>query len=115
MRSRRVTRVVRGADLLASTPWQIDLQEALGLPRPIYGHLPLVAEPDGTKLSKSRAVPLDPSQWPMGLHDPYAFVPAPPAELAQASIKDVWKWALAHWNPQALAGRAVRLSAGRDN
>ena len=49
-----VTRVVRGADLLASTPWQIDLQEALSLPRPIYGHLPLLLEPDGAKLSKSR-------------------------------------------------------------
>ena len=49
-----VTRVVRGADLLASTPWQMELQDALGLPRPIYGHLPLVTEPDGAKLAKSR-------------------------------------------------------------
>ncbi len=71
-----VTRVVRGADLLSSTPWQIDLQAALALPRPIYGHLPLLVEPDGTKLSKSkRAVPLDPSQVRQRAYDdPYAFV-----------------------------------------
>ena len=63
-----VTRVVRGADLIASTPWQIDLQAALALPRPIYGHLPLLLEPDGAKLSKSRrSVPLDPSQVAKGL------------------------------------------------
>ena len=59
----QVTRVVRGADLLSSTPWQIDLQQALSLPRPIYGHLPLLLEPDGSKLSKSRrSLPLDPDR-----------------------------------------------------
>ena len=74
-----VTRVVRGADLLASTPWQIDLQEALALPRPIYGHLPLLLEPDGAKLSKSRtSMPLDPSAGAQSAYfDPYAFVADP--------------------------------------
>ena len=112
-----VTRVVRGADLLASTPWQIELQDALGLPRPIYGHLPLVTEPDGSKLSKSRrALPLDSSTAPQALTSTLTHLSqAPPAELAHASVKEVWQWALAHWNPQALAGRAEsRLSAGGD-
>ena len=47
-----VTQVVRGADLLTSTPRQIALQRALGYPTPHYAHLPLVLNADGTKVSK---------------------------------------------------------------
>jgi glutamyl-Q tRNA(Asp) synthetase len=109
-----VTRVVRGADLLASTPWQIDLQDALGLTTPSYGHLPLLLEPDGTKLSKSRrAAPLDPSAAPELLTSTLTYLSqSPPPDLGHSSIKDVWKWAFEHWRPQALVGKAaVRLSS----
>jgi len=55
-----VTQVVRGEDLLDSTPRQIALQRALGLPTPEYAHVPLARNPDGTKISKrDGAVPLD--------------------------------------------------------
>jgi glutamyl-Q tRNA(Asp) synthetase len=127
-----VTRVVRGADLLSSTPWQLELQDALGLPRPIYGHLPLLTEPGGKKLSKShRAIPIptppparpalsghpsEPAQVTAALISALTHLSqTPPSGLADSSIKDVWKWAVAHWNPQALAGLTrVELSASGD-
>ena len=47
-----VTEVVRGSDLLSSSPRQIWLQQTLGLPSPRYGHIPLLTAPDGRRLSK---------------------------------------------------------------
>ena len=47
-----VTQVVRGSDLLSSTPRQLWLQEALGLPHPEYGHLPLLLAQGGRRLAK---------------------------------------------------------------
>ena len=61
-----VTEVVRGADLLDSTPRQILLQRALGLPTPRYAHLPLLLDANGHKLSKSNAA------LPVDAHNPLA-------------------------------------------
>jgi len=47
-----VTEVVRGSDLLSSTPKQLYLQDVLGLSHPTYAHLPLLVAPDGRRLSK---------------------------------------------------------------
>ena len=113
-----VTRVVRGADLLASTPWQLELQAALSMARPIYGHLPLLLEPDGAKLSKSRrAIPLDPAQVTKGLITTLTLLSqTPPPDLVHSTVKEVWKWALEHWSPQALAGMMSKnLSVPGDN
>ncbi len=49
-----VTHVIRGDDHISNTPRQILIQEALGFPRPVYAHLPLILAPDRTKLSKRK-------------------------------------------------------------
>jgi glutamyl-tRNA synthetase len=47
-----VTHVLRGDDHISNTPKQILFYEALGLPLPEFGHMPLILGPDGAKLSK---------------------------------------------------------------
>jgi len=101
-----VTDVVRGADLLASTPRQILLQEALGLPRLTYMHLPLAVDESGLKLSKSDDAPA------LSRESPAAQVvaaleflrQAPPAGLGHASPGEVWQWATANWRPERFEG-----------
>ena len=54
-----ITHVIRGEDGISNTPRQILIQEALGFPRPLYAHLPLILAPDRTKLSKRHgAIPV---------------------------------------------------------
>ena len=103
-----VTDVVRGADLLDSTPWQVTLQAALRLPALRYAHLPLVVEPSGAKLAKSRrAVALDPALAGLQLHAALGLLRQdPPAELKLAPAGELVGWALAHWDIGRLSGLA---------
>lgn len=95
-----ITDVVRGADLLASTPRQIHLQRLLGLPTPRYAHLPVVVNEAGEKLSKQTlAAPFDPARPVPALVAALAFLgQAPPADLKRASLSALWDWALANWD-----------------
>lgn len=103
----RVTEVVRGADLLTSTPRQILLQRALGLPTPRYCHLPLAIDSAGRKLSKSaQSRAIDPRNASALLHLALSTLRQnPPAELACAPVREIWTWASAHWTLAPLAGQ----------
>ncbi len=102
-----VTSVVRGADLLASTAWQLALARALELPVPSYAHLPVVIEPDGAKLAKSRRSvpvdPLEPGAWLIKALELLRQSPHP--DLAGEPPASVLRWAVEHWS----IGRLSRI------
>ncbi|MBK7899493.1 MAG: tRNA glutamyl-Q(34) synthetase GluQRS [Azonexus sp.] len=107
-----ITHVVRGADLIASTPRQLWLQACLGLPAPAYAHLPVAVNGAGEKLSKqTRARPLDRAAAPAELCRALDFLgQRPPQELASAPVAEVWAWAREHWSFAALPRqRAIRV------
>jgi glutamyl-Q tRNA(Asp) synthetase len=94
-----ISHVVRGADLLDSTPRQIHLQRLLQLPTPHYAHLPLATNGAGEKLSKQTlAPPLSFDQAPVTLWQALHFLgQLPPRELATADLDSLWQWARQHW------------------
>jgi glutamyl-Q tRNA(Asp) synthetase len=102
-----VTHVVRGADLLDNTPRQIYLQRALGLPQPAYAHVPVLAEPDGTKLAKSRrSLPVELGEVLPQLLAVFSMLGlAPPATLAGGKLADAWQWAIARWDVKCVPKR----------
>jgi glutamyl-Q tRNA(Asp) synthetase len=105
-----VSEVVRGADLVSSTPRQILLQRALGLPTPRYGHLPVLTESDGRKLAKSRhALPLAAEAAPQQLWQVLTWLEqSPPPELARTPVRELWAWAIPNWKPERLVGHRER-------
>jgi len=102
-----VTHVVRGADLLLSTPRQIGLQRALGLPTPIHAHVPLVLDDQGRKLSKSlAAAPVDGADPLPALRLAWHLLGQ--ESQAATSPHDFWRHAIAGWRiervPPSLSG-----------
>ncbi|WP_458378670.1 tRNA glutamyl-Q(34) synthetase GluQRS [Pseudomonas chlororaphis] len=95
-----VTDIVRGADLLDSTPRQLYLQELLGLPQPRYLHVPLITQPDGHKLGKSyRSPPLTADQaTPLLLRALRALGQKTDSEMVHASPREVLSWGIEHWD-----------------
>jgi glutamyl-Q tRNA(Asp) synthetase len=114
-----ISRVVRGADLLHSTPRQIYLQRCLRLPQPEYAHLPLLLGADGRKLSKSLAsAPVDARDplpallqvWQLLGQTPLDEPPRDPAEFWQQAIP---RWDLARVPRGPLACSAVERISSR--
>jgi len=95
-----ITDIVRGADLLGSTSRQIYVQHLLGLPQPRYAHLPVAVNAAGEKLSKQTlAAPLDAAKPLPALVAALSFLgQQPPRELARATIRELWDWAMRNWS-----------------
>ncbi|MEZ5355050.1 MAG: tRNA glutamyl-Q(34) synthetase GluQRS [Bryobacteraceae bacterium] len=102
-----ITDVVRGADLLGSTPRQIHLQRLLGLGTPRYLHIPVATDAQGYKLSKQTgALPLDARDSGTLITQALAFLgQAPPAGLERAPVAEIWEWAVAAWKPERLGAQ----------
>ena len=94
-----ITDVVRGADLLDSTPRQIHLQRLLGLPTPRYAHLPVAVNARGEKLSKQTLAPaVDRDRVTAALIEALRFLgQEPPSQLERAKVSELWQWALENW------------------
>ncbi|MFZ2525280.1 MAG: glutamate--tRNA ligase family protein, partial [Candidatus Ferrigenium altingense] len=101
-----ITHVVRGADLLYSTPRQIYLQRLLGFVTPAYMHLPIAVNAQGEKLSKQTLAPAIMTDDAIAtLISVLEFLrQQPPAELRQGSVEEVLGWAVANWQPERLKG-----------
>lgn len=97
----RVTNIVRGEDLLLSTPRQIYIQQLLEIPQPAYTHLPLVRSDDGSKLSKSSdAWPVD-SKYPVKtLNQALDFLGQ--QQVQADSVGEFWSQAILNWNIDAI-------------
>ncbi len=104
-----ITHVVRGADLLSSTPRQCYLQEILGLQRPEYLHLPLVRDDQGRKLSKQdRDLPVNPARPLDSLLAALGFLGQAPPPTRPGNLTEFWQWAIAHWEIQAIPAARSR-------
>jgi len=99
-----ITHVVRGVDLLDSTPKQIHLHHLLGFIPPDYQHVPVIVDRAGQKLSKQTLAA------PVTLHEPSATLwhllqllkQNPPADLQRAPVAEQLQWAVAHWQTAPL-------------
>ncbi|AFJ02307.1 glutamyl-Q-tRNA synthetase [Methylophaga frappieri] len=94
-----ITDVVRGADLLDSTPRQQLLQIALGYPQPRYAHFPLAVNPQQQKLSKQNRAPAVayPTTGDL-LIQAFRFLGLnPPISLITATMPEIWHWGIANW------------------
>jgi glutamyl-Q tRNA(Asp) synthetase len=93
-----VTDVVRGADLLSSTPRQILLQQALDLPEPRYLHVPIAIATTGEKLSKqTRARPLPDAPLP-ALLAAWRFLQQPAPASTPRDVEEFWAFAITSWS-----------------
>jgi len=93
-----ITDVVRGADLLWSTPRQVWLQRLLGYPMPRYAHVPLVLDAAGHKLSKRDAAhPLDDADPLPGLRAAWQHLGQETAPNPIDGVDAFWRWAIPRW------------------
>jgi glutamyl-Q tRNA(Asp) synthetase len=105
-----ITHVVRGADLLDSTPRQIYLQRLLNYTTPQYAHVPVACNAAGEKLSKQTlAAAIDTSKTSFNLVQALDFLgQSPPANLLTENVNAIWQWAFANWQLPAVPQSKTR-------
>lgn len=99
-----ITHVVRGADLLDSTPRQIYLQHKLGYSTPTYSHIPILVNKEGQKLSKqhfARAIDSNESRE-LTFRALELLGQEPPGSLKKETTRAQLDWATEHWRIQAV-------------
>ena len=99
-----ITEIVRGFDLLDSTPRQILLQKCLGYQTPNYAHIPLALNSLGQKLSKqhfAKELSIDKESEQLWLALDW-LKQNPPLELRQLSVKDILAWGEEHWSLESI-------------
>jgi glutamyl-Q tRNA(Asp) synthetase len=110
-----VNQVVRGDDLLLSTPRQMYLQRLLGLPHPGYCHLPLVTGPGGAKLSKRdnhvsrHPADLRGREGALLLAAIRFLGQEPPKELAGAQCGEILQWGIVHFDASRIPATGGEL------
>ncbi len=112
--AQHIREVVRGCDLLDSTPRQIHLQRLLGLATPDYVHVPVAMDRYGDKLSKQTgAAAIDPRRGAAYLTAALEFLgQSPPADLKRAVPREVLSWARAHWRLDAIPRQRGIVATG---
>lgn len=110
-----ISHVVRGADLLDSTPRQILIQRLLGHPTPGYAHVPVAVNSAGEKLSKQTLAPaINASHGANLLVRALQFLgQSPPEALARSQPDEVWAWTRENWRLDNVP-RQRSLPAGRE-
>jgi glutamyl-Q tRNA(Asp) synthetase len=102
-----VTSIVRGADLLPSTPRQIFLQRALGVPTPEYLHVPVAINDAGEKLSKQSGAPPLPDDAVPALISAWKFLDQPMPDTPPPSPEAFMAHAIRAWTRGRLPPTAM--------
>jgi glutamyl-Q tRNA(Asp) synthetase len=105
-----VTDVVRGADLIASTPRQIALQHALGLATPRYLHVPVALDAQGRKLSKQNDAPALAGDPVAALLAAWRFLRQPAPLASPSSVGAFWAHASRAWSPARVPAQAALVA-----
>jgi len=100
----KITHIIRGFDLIDSTPRQIYLQRLLNYHEPDYGHIPVIVNDQGQKLSKQHFAPsIDANNGPQLIYQALKFLgQAPPEQNQQQSAASQLLWATKNWDIQAV-------------
>jgi len=115
--SQGVTHVVRGADLLETTPLHISLFEALNTPAPEYLHIPLVVSKPGHKFSKQQLAPPLENQFALNnLQSALTFLGMPENDIQRLqNIDELIDYAIAEWRVNMLPKQTeVQVSLRND-